>query len=108
MVSGHILSIILGMAAVTYLTRGPVLAVAGRLRMPPFVQACLEVAPVAAMATLAVSFVVYPGGEFAGVTSNPAVYAGIVSAIVAYRWRSIALTAVIGVGALNLFERVIL
>ena len=107
MVAPSVFVLILGMAVVTYVTRGPVLALAGRLRLPQVVQGCLEVAPGAAMATLTVSFVIYPGGQFAGVTSNAAIYAALVTIGAAYYLRNIALIAPIGVIALNLFRWVL-
>jgi branched-subunit amino acid transport protein len=107
MVAPSVFVLILGMAVVTYVTRGPVLALAGRLQLPQFVRSCLEVAPGAAMATLTVSFVIYPGGQFAGVTSNAAIYAALVTLGAAYYLRNIALIAPIGVIALNLFRWVL-
>jgi branched-subunit amino acid transport protein len=104
LVTPSIFFLILGMAVVTYVTRGPVLALAGRLRMPAFIRCCLEVAPGAAMATLTVSFVIYPGGEFAGIGSNAAVYAVLVTLAAAYYLRNIALIAPVGVAALNFFR----
>ena len=104
MVAPAVFGLILGMAVVTYLTRGPILALAGRLRLPAYLRHCLEVAPSAAMATLTVSFVVYPGGNFAGVGSNPAVYAALVTLAAAYSLRNIVWVAPVGVLALNLFR----
>ncbi len=107
MVTPTIFALIMGMAVVTYITRGPTLALAGSLRMPTFVRHCLEVAPGAAMATLTVSFVFYPGGEYAGIASNAAIYASLVTLGVAYYLRNIAVIAPIGVAALNLFRWII-
>ncbi len=104
METSAILLLILGMAGVTYLTRGPILALAGRLTLPAFVRHCLEVAPSAALATLTVSFVIYPGGVYAGVASNPAMYAALVTIVAAYYLRNIALVAPIGVIALHIFR----
>lgn len=104
MVAPAVFGLILGMAAVTYLTRGPILALAGRFRLPTYIRHCLEVAPSAALAVLTISFVVYPGGDFSGVSSNPAVYAALVTLVAAYYLKNIIWVAPIGVLALNLFR----
>ena len=100
----NIFALIGGMAAVTYATRGPVLALAGRVEMPALVRHYLEMAPSVAMATLGISFILFPGGEYGGVGSNAAVYAGFVTLVVVYVRRTVLLAAPVGVGALNLFE----
>ena len=100
----NIFALIAGMAAVTYATRGPVLALAGRVEMPALIRHYLEMAPSVALATLGVSFILFPGGEYGGVGSNAAVYAGVVTLVVVYVRRSVLLAAAVGVGALNLFQ----
>ncbi len=100
----NIFALIGGMAAATYVTRGPVLALAGRIQMPAIVSHYLEMAPSVAMATLATSFILFPSGAYGGVETNPAVYAGAVTLAVVYVRRSVLLAALVGVAALNVFE----
>ena len=103
MVTQPVFFLILAMAAVTYISRGPILAAAGRLRLPDFVRHCLEVAPAAALSTLTVSLVAYPGGELAGLGENPSIYAALVTLGVALYFRNVLLIVGIAVAAFHLF-----
>ena len=104
MVTQPVLFLILAMAAVTYISRGPILAAAGRISLPDFIQHCLEVAPVAALATLTVSLVVYPGGEGKGWTENPSIYAALVTVGAALYFRNVLLILVVALVAFHLFR----
>lgn len=104
MVTQPVFYLILAMAAVTYLSRGPILATAGRLRLPPFLKHCLEAAPVAALATLTVSLVGFPGGEFAGFGANPALYAALAALGAALWLRNVLLIIGIALAAFHLFR----
>ncbi|MFQ5912178.1 MAG: AzlD domain-containing protein [Nitrospinota bacterium] len=104
MVTQPVFLLILAMAAVTYLSRGPILAAAGRISLPDFIKYCLEVAPAAALATLTVSLVVYPGGELKGLTENPMIYASLVTLGAALYLRNILLILAVALAAFHLFR----
>lgn len=107
MVTISTLILILGMAAVTYATRGPVLSAIGRLSLPAFIRHSLEVVPGAALASLTVSFVLYPGGELVGFGANPSVYAALVTLGAALFLRNVGAVVVVGMAALHLFRWVL-
>ncbi|MFQ5692868.1 MAG: AzlD domain-containing protein [Nitrospinota bacterium] len=104
MVTQPVFFLILGMGVVTYVSRGPILAAAGRLRLPEFVRCCLEVVPAAALGALTVSFLLYPNGEFAGVAQNPYVYAALVALASTLFVRNPLGVVAIGVAALHVIR----
>ncbi|MFS8544123.1 MAG: AzlD domain-containing protein [Limnochordales bacterium] len=102
---GHILLIILGMAAVTYGPRAlPLLLLASR-PLPPLVRQWLGFLPPALMAALVVQAVLMPGGQPQLTLANPAVVPALVSIIVAWRTRSLGLTVVAGMAAAAAWHR---
>ncbi|MBI2881053.1 MAG: AzlD domain-containing protein [Candidatus Tectomicrobia bacterium] len=104
MVTESVLLLSLAMAAVTYLSRGPILVMASRLPLPAFVRYCLEAAPAAALATLTVSLILYPGGQWAGLKGNPSAYAALVTLGAALYLRNILLIVGIALAAFHAFK----
>lgn len=87
----------------TFAMRASFLAAAGRLaEVPPPVQRLLRQIPSAALAALVVPAFVRPDGELSVV--QPELFAGVLAALVAWRSRNVALTLVVGLGALALAE----
>lgn len=82
----------------TYAMRLSFLAVAHRLAtVPPGVQRLLRQIPPAALASIVVPALVRPDGDL-GV--HPELLAGLVATVIAWRTRNVALTLVVGMGAL--------
>ena len=90
------LLLVLGMMAVTFGVRYPVLAMVGRLELPPRVQATLRFIPPAVLSAIVAPAVFAPQGELWLSYSNSYLVAGAVAALVAWRTRNLLWTIVVG------------
>ncbi len=89
--------LIVGMAAVTFMTRYPVMVYFGRLEMPESVMRALRFVPPAVLTAIIVPMIVMPDGEQIAITAtNPALFGGVAAGLVA--WRSHNLLLTIGAG----------
>lgn len=89
--------LIVGMAAVTFVTRYPVMAYFGRLEMPETILQALRFVPPAVLTAIIVPMMVMPDGEQIAINAtNPALFGGAAAALVAWRTQSLPLT--IGAG----------
>ncbi len=87
----------------TFAMRASFLAFAHRLQeVPRWAQRILRQIPAAALAALVVPALVRPHGEFD--LFSPRLAAGLIAALVAWRTKSVALTLIIGIGSLMLFQ----
>ncbi|GAA0603131.1 hypothetical protein GCM10009547_00830 [Sporichthya brevicatena] len=87
----------------TFAMRASFLALAHRLsEVPPWAQRILRQIPPAALAALVIPALVRPHGEID--LWQPRLAAGLLAALVAWRTKNVALTLVIGIGALMLFQ----
>jgi branched-subunit amino acid transport protein len=87
----------------TFAMRASFLAAAGRLAaVPPLVQRLLRQIPPAALASLVVPALVRPDGDLS--FTQPRLAAGVLAGLVAWRTRNVALTLVVGLGALVVAE----
>lgn len=87
----------------TFTMRASFLALAHKLReVPPWAERILRQIPPAALAALVVPALVRPHGEFD--LTQWRLVAGLVAALVAWRTKNVALTLVIGIGALMLLQ----
>jgi branched-subunit amino acid transport protein len=87
----------------TYAMRASFLAFAHRLAtVPPPVQRLLRQIPAAALASIVVPALVRPGGELD--LWQPRLAAGVLAGLVAWRTRNVAVTLVVGMGALMLLD----
>ncbi|WP_019874119.1 AzlD domain-containing protein [Sporichthya polymorpha] len=87
----------------TFAMRASFLALAHRLsEVPPWAQRILRQIPPAALAALVIPALVRPHGEID--LFQPRLAAGLLAALVAWRTKNVALTLVIGIGALMLFQ----
>lgn len=92
-------SAILLSGAGTFAMRASFLAAAGRLtNLPPFAARLLRQIPPAALASLVVPALLRPEGSFD--LLQPRLAAGVLAAVVAWRTSNVALTLLIGLGAL--------
>lgn len=88
----------------TFAMRASFLALAHRLReVPPWAQRILRQIPPAALAALVVPALVRPRGEVD--LTQWRLVAGLIAGLVAWRTRNVALTLVIGIGALMVLQQ---
>ena len=89
----------------TFAMRASFLAFAHRLsEVPPAVQRVLRQIPPAALASLVIPAFLRPEGHFD--LLQPRLAAGLLATLVAWRTRNIALTLVIGMGALMVLDAI--
>ncbi|MCC6612648.1 MAG: AzlD domain-containing protein [Anaerolineae bacterium] len=92
------LLLIVGMMAVTFGVRYPVLALVGRLQLPRPVIRALRYVPVAVLTAIIVPELVLHGGTWNVRLDNAYLVAGIVSILISWRTKNLLLTIVIGMG----------
>jgi len=91
--------LILGMTAVTFGVRYPVLALVGQIELPEPVFRALKYVPVAVLTAIVVPAVLMPDDELAISLQNAEMIGAIVAVLVAWRTRSLLWTIVIGMAA---------
>lgn len=95
----HVLLTIGAMALVTYIPRMvPMVLLSGR-SLPPVVMEWLGLLPPALLGALVAQAVVMPDGTVDLSFDNPVLVPALVSAVVAWRFRSLALTVMSGMAA---------
>ena len=96
---------ILGMTAVTFGARYAPLAVLRRFTMPGPVQRALSfVPPVVLMAIVAPAMLLPAGGRIDLSWRNAYLWAGLASFAIAWRWKTLLLTIVAGMGVFLLWR----
>lgn len=88
--------LILGMMAVTVIVRYPVLALVGRLNMPPAVTRALRYVPVAVLTAISVPEILAPGGDVDFGYTNAHLVSALVAIATAWRTRNLLATIVLG------------
>ena len=88
--------LILGMMAVTFGVRYPVLALSGRVRMPPWLVKALGYVPVAVLSAMAVPMMLAPQGAMQLSFDNEYLVAGIASIVFVAVSRHLLWTIVLG------------
>ena len=88
--------LILGMLAVTFGVRYPVLALSGRIPMPAWLVRALKYVPVAVLSAITVPIMLAPQGELAFSFANEYLVAGIASIIFVAITRHLLWTIVLG------------
>jgi branched-subunit amino acid transport protein len=88
--------LILGMMLVTFGVRYPVLALIGRLQLPPFVIRALRFVPVAVLTAIVMPVMMMPQGQLALTPDNAYLIAGIAAIVIAWRSKNLLLTIVLG------------
>lgn len=91
--------LILGMTAVTFGVRYPVLALVGQIELPEPVFRALKYVPVAVLTAIVVPAVLMPDDELTISLQNAEMIGAIVAVLVAWRTRSLLWTIVIGMAA---------
>lgn len=88
--------LILGMAAVTFGVRYPVLALIGRMNLPPAVLRALKYVPAAVLTAIVFPAVLLRDGALALRVDNAYLVGAVIAVIVAWRTRSLLWTILIG------------
>lgn len=96
----EIISIILGMAVVTYITRFGCLFLFRHTGMPPFLKGWLKHIPTAVLTALIIPGLLLPKGYLDISLHNHYLLAGILAALVAYKSRNIMATVGLGIMAM--------
>lgn len=92
--------LVAGMAAVTFGVRYPVLVLVGRIPLPESVFRALRYVPPAVLTAIIVPAVLMPNGTVDVSFSNAYLVAGIVTALVAWRSKSLLLSIVVGMAVM--------
>jgi branched-subunit amino acid transport protein len=98
--------LILGMFAVTFGVRYPVLALVGRIDLPDPIFRALRYVPPAVLTAIIIPEIVLPGGKLSLQFTSPPLAAGIIAALVAWRSRNLLLTIIVGMAALFVWRAV--
>lgn len=99
--------LILGMTAVTFGVRYPALAIIGRMRLPDWLVRALRFVPIAVLTAISLPVVLMPQGALDISPANAQLIAGTLSALVAWRTRSLLWTILVGMGVFFLWKTVI-
>jgi branched-subunit amino acid transport protein len=87
---------VIGMAAVTFGVRYPVLALVTRFPMPPALMNALKYIPTAVLTAIIVPAVLMPQNQIDLSYTNAYLVAGLASALIAWRTKNLLLTIVLG------------
>jgi branched-subunit amino acid transport protein len=93
------LLIVLGMAAVTFGVRYPVLALVGKVQLPPRVIRALKYVPPTVLTAIIIPEVLIPNRELRLAPDSPYLIAGVIATVVAWRTKNLLLTILLGMGA---------
>lgn len=94
--SNKIILLIIGMTAVTYLTRMPLLMLSGD-NMPPFIKRWLSFVPPAILSALIAPSIFLPQKTLDLSLNNHYLFAAIITTFVAYKKQNLLLTIILGV-----------
>ena len=96
--------LVAGMAAVTFLVRYPVLALVSRITLPQVMLDGMKFIPPAVLAAIIAPAMFMPAGSLDLGPSNAYLVAGLAAGLIAWRWRNLLATIVLGM-AIFLFWR---
>lgn len=88
--------LVLGMMLATFGVRYPILALSGRIRMPPWLLKALTFVPVAVLSAIVVPMMLAPDGEIQLAIGNEYLVAGAASILFAALTRHLLWTIVLG------------
>jgi branched-subunit amino acid transport protein len=92
--------VILGMGLVTYAIRLSLIALLGRMQVPPLVQRGLRFVPPAVLSAIIFPELLRPSGALDVSLTNLRLLAGSLAALVAWRTRNVLLTIAVGMAAM--------
>ena len=99
--------VIILMGVVTYGLRLSMIALLGRLEVPPLVSRGLRFVPPAVLSALILPELVQPGGTLNLSLGNLRLVAGVLAIVVAWRTRNVFLTVGAGMAALWLLQSIV-
>jgi len=97
---------IVGMGLVTYAIRLSVIALLGRVELPPNFQRALRFVPPAVLSAIIFPEILRPGGTFYFSPVNPRLIAGLIAGLVAWRTKNVLLTIAAGMVALWILQAI--
>ncbi len=89
-----------GMGAITFAVRLSLIALWGRVRLPPWAQRSLRFVPPAVLAAIIFPEILRPAGALDLTPANTRLLAGLCAALVAWRTRNALLTIATGMAVL--------
>lgn len=95
---------LLGMTLIAFALRYLPLAMLERFSLPPNLQQALRYVPAATLAGLVFPALLTADGQWAVGLDNERLLAGIIAALIAWRFKNILLTLLVGMGALWLLQ----
>ena len=102
--TGYEWVLILGMMVVTFGIRYFLLAFAGRIKMPPLMEASLHYIPPAVLMAMTVPAVLFPKGELYLSYTNPYLVAAVLATAAGILTKSLMATIAIGLFAFFAFQ----
>lgn len=90
--------LILGMLAVTFVTRYPILALLSKRELPDQFRLALEYVPPAVLVAIIVPAVLAPDGNILLTASNPALAASLAAVLISWKTKNLMATILGGVG----------
>lgn len=102
--SGYEWLLILGMMVVTFGIRYFLLAFAGRIKLPPLMEASLHYIPPAVLIAMTVPAVLLPKGELHLSYTNPYLVAAVLATVAGILTKSLMATIAIGLFAFFAFQ----
>lgn len=102
--SGNEWLLILGMMIVTFGIRYFLLAFAGRIKMPPLMEASLNYIPPAVLVAMTVPAILLPKGEWVLSYANPYLVAAVLATAAGFLTKSLLATIAVGLFAFFAFQ----
>ena len=100
--------LLIGMGLVTYAIRLSLIALIGRVDVPPIIQRALRFVPPAVLSAIIFPELLRPGGTLDLSFGNVRLLAGVLAAGVAWRTKNVLLTIGVGMVALWVLQAVVL
>jgi len=91
---------ILGAGAVTFALRLSLIALLGRVEVPPFLERALRYVPAAVLTAVVIPLLFYQDGALEVSLGNERLLAGLAAALICWRTRSVPLTLIGGMATL--------
>ncbi|AFZ67210.1 putative membrane protein [Deinococcus peraridilitoris DSM 19664] len=96
--------VILGMGLVSLAMRGSSILFLGERRLPAWLTEALAFVPAAVLSALVLPELLWRGGHVDVSFDNARLWAGLLAIVVAWRWRNVLLTLLVGMLALWTFQ----
>lgn len=100
----NLLLLIAGMAVVTMALRLSFLALSGRWQLPLLAQRALYFVPVSVLVALTLPDLIFIAGSYDWSLGNGRIVAAVAATFVAWRFKNVLLTLVVGMGLLYTFQ----